>query len=490
MKTPKQFKRSGSALAALLTGALAFMLIPAEALSAPQEELVVNGEFAQGASGWRTNSVDQNITILDQNVAQLTTRQRSHAVLNDRENTVPDAELGARYTVTARVRTTTPNVWGAVRVREVSGHEVAVSQTPFSLRNSNWKDVSLELQTVLPDSHLDLNVVAWNLPSGKNLQIESVSMKDAAAVDSPPPVPPVDPNPGGVGPEAPAGGSRCETAPPAGTVFGASLSTRGHALKHALAEVDDTFGTVDVVRHFRPGLPLDWDSEAAQQLTNRTLVTSFKAHPRKIMSGELDAFFSNWFKSAPSDQTIYWSYFHEPEDNINAGEFTASQYRAAWKRLAELEQEACKPNLHATLILTEWTMRPASKRDFRVYDAGPDYIKVLAFDPYNGATSPTRDFYKSARELLEPIVEKVQADGRPWAIAELGSRQIASDQDGKGRAQWLTSVATYAKEHDALFVTYFHSIAKGGDFRLLEPNANAVWRKFVAESNRQGQASE
>lgn len=471
MDTPSRFKRSGGAVAALFACALALVLIPAKASSAPPEEQVVNPEFAQGTSGWRTNSAEQNLTVLDQNIAQLTTHRTSHAVLNDQVNTVQQTSAEARYTVTARVRTTTPNVWGAVRVREVLGDDVVVSQTPFSLRNGDWHTVVLELQTELPGSHLDLNVVAWNLPSGKNLQVDSVSMRETAAVDSPARPPSVDPDQG----------NRCEGLPPEGTVFGSSLSTRGQTLEQALSGIDETFGHVGVVRHFRPGLPLDWESENAQQLRERTLVTSFKAHPTEITSGELDNFFLNWFKTAPSDQTIYWSYFHEPEDNINSGEFTSAQYRAAWKHLAELEQKACKPNLHSTLILTEWTMQPSSKRDFRVYDAGPEYVKVLAFDPYNGATSPTRDFYEPAAELLGPIVEKMEADGRPWAIAELGSRQIVSDKDGKGRAQWLTSVANYAEKHDALFVTYYHSVAKGGDFRLLEPNANAAWRKFVGE---------
>lgn len=483
MDTPtRHFRRTRTLFAVLIAFFLAMTLAPAASASSDTaEELVTNPGFAQGTSGWRTNNAVQKLTVLDANVAQLTTTRDGHAVLNDRRNTVHDTSEGSHYVVTARVRTTTPNVKGAVRVREVSGSSVEVSQAPFTLRDASWQTVTLDVTTIHPGSHLDLNVVAWNLAVGEDLQIDSVSLKETESVapPSPEPDPSVPPTDTTVPPLPSTPTSRCEAAPPAGTLYGSSLSTHGQTLAEAISGIDETFGRVEVIRHFRPGLPLDWDSRNAQLMSDRTLVTSFKVPPTEITSGKHDAFFANWFATAPSDQTIYWSYFHEPENNINAGEFTAAEYRAAWAHLARLEQKACKPNLHATLILTEWTMQPASKRDYRTYDAGPEYVKVLAFDPYNGATSLARDFYEPAEDLLGPIVSKMEDDGRPWAIAELGSRQVASDKDGSGRAEWLVSVADYAEKNDALFVTYYHSVARGGDFRLLDSAANSAWRELV-----------
>lgn len=468
MKTTNK-RRVG--LAGVLSGALAMVLVPAVAATAApaaEQELITNPEFTQGASGWRTNSQAQHLTITTDDVAVLTTTANGHAVLNDRVNTVQDLTEGSTYSLNARVRTTTPNVSGALRVREVAPAGVDVSQASFTLRDTSWHDVSLEVTSVHTGGHLDVNVVAWNLGAGNNLQIDSVSMRETTVAPEPEPEP-----------EAPV--DECRAEPPAGTVYGSSVSTRGQTLPQAIDGVDDTFGKVEAIRHFRPGLPLAWDSRNMQHLSDRTLITSFKAHPTEITSGSLDAFFTDWFATAPEDQTIYWSYFHEPEDNINRGEFTAEQYRAAWRHLAEIEQDACKANLHSTLILTEWTMQPASKRDYRTYDAGPEYVSVLGFDPYNGVTSLTRDFYESAEDLLGPIASKMAADGRPWGIAELGSRQVASDTDGSGRAAWLTEVTDYAEKHGARFITYYQSVAKGGDFRLLDEKSNDVWRALVAK---------
>lgn len=455
--------RPRATLAGLLALVLAVTLLsvsPPRAAAA-DGELLPNFDFAQGSSGWRTNNSSQNLRILSGGIAQLTTTSTGHAVLNDSDNSIKVVSAGSKYAVSARVRTTTPNVGGALRVREVGTRGVNTSQTSFTLRDTSWRTVTLDVTTVDGGSHLDINVVGYRLPTDKNLQIDFVSVRKVASSGSVTP------------PPAPSGS--CQSRPPSGTIFGSSMSTSNQTFPVALQGIDAKFGRVGVIRHFSPGLPLDWGSRNAQLLKDRTLVMSFKAPPKEITSGKHDTYLRKWFADAPSNQTIYWSYYHEPENNINAGEFTSAQYRSAWAHIATLEQKACKPNMHATLILTEWTMQPRSKRDYRTYDAGPEYVKVLAFDPYNGATDPNRSYYEAPQDLLGPIVSKMKADGRPWGIAELGSRRIPGDSSGKGRAAWLTSVADYSSRNAALFVTYFNS----RDFVLTDQDSIRVWSDLV-----------
>lgn len=142
-----------------------------------------------------------------------------------------------------------------------------------------------------------------------------------------------------------------------------------------------------------------------------------------------------------------------------------------------MADEVCKPNLYSTLILMEWTMNPSSKRDYRDYDAGHAAIDVVAFDPYNGASDPNRDYYRDPEDLLGRIATTMAQDGRPWGIAEIGSRLIPGD-DGPGRAEWLTGVGNFAINNGALFVTYFQSTSDG-DWRLLDAPSVNVWRGFV-----------
>ncbi|WP_068256495.1 hypothetical protein [Janibacter corallicola] len=264
------------------------------------------------------------------------------------------------------------------------------------------------------------------------------------------------------------------------TLFGANASTQGQTLAEGIATIDRLFGPVSVVRHFSPGLPFAWNSRKAELLDGRTLVVSFKVNPKRITSGSLDSFFRKWFATAPEDQTIYWSYFHEPEDNIRAGEFTAAQYRAAWRHLDRLADKQHKPNMSSTLILTEWTMDPLAKRDYHAFDAGHDVVDAIAFDAYNGVWDPQRDYYERPRVLLGNIVRAMERDGRPWGIAEIGSRVVPGD-DGTGRAKWLTDIGRYARSHDALFVTYFHTSARS-DWRLKDSHSRAAWRTLVSES--------
>ena len=470
MYTPVRYEvRSRRVIALAIALMLAFALIPpASASASTSGELLPNPSFTQGPTGWKTNNSQHTLTVLNAGIAELTSSKSGHVVLNDEPNVVASATKGSKYVVTARVRTTTPNVSGAVRIREVAGAQVSSSSTTFRLSDRSWQNIKLEVNTIYGDSKLDLNVLAYSLEGGKNLQIDSVSVTQATTVTTPPvSIPPDQPT------------SKCDAAPPSGTVFGASLSTSTQTFTQSLNSIDSSFGKVGVVRHFSSGLPMSWSGKNAQLLEDRTIVTSFKAPPTEITSGKHDAFFANWFASAPSDQTIYWSYYHEPENNINKGEFTAAQYRAAWAHLATIERQACKPNMHATLILTEWTMQPSSKRDYRTYDAGPEYVKVLAFDPYNGVSDPDRSYYESPQDLLGPIVSKMNADGRPWGLAELGSRLIPGDVNGAQRAVWLQSIADYSIKNNALFVSYFQSYGKGTDYLLLDTKSVGVWSNLV-----------
>lgn len=444
-------------------------------LAAPAHaaELVKNYHFGQGTDGWRTNGSAQRLQVIDIDggrAARLTTSTTTHAVLNDEVNTVRSTGApGASYAVKARVRTTTPGVKGALRFREVASSRVVPHQSSFSLDNTSWKMVSLQVTTTTTDATMDLNVVAWDLSSSDNLIIDLVSVEPSSSTVSEPAPAPAP---------APAPISSCEGRVPTKSLFGANISGSRTSNEESLRQIDEAFGKVPVVRTFDPYLPQMWDKLRSQLTKDRTLVTSFRPKPQEVLSGKHDEFFRNWFKSAPDNQQIYWSYIHEPEPLIRDGNFTAQQYKDAWRRLARFADEACKPNMHATLILTGWTAMPASNRDYRTYDAGYDTIDVLAWGPYNGATDPDRDYYDDVSNFMAPAVEVSKADGRPWGIAETGSRLIPGDA-GQGRAAWLRSVGNYAINNGAQFVTYFHS-TRDGDWRLNDSYSRAVWRDFVA----------
>lgn len=500
--------------------------------AAASRELVVNGTFDKGLTGWHaTGSRTQKLAVVKTGGgtaphARLTTSSTATVTLNDRTNTVASAAKGETYRVTARVRASAPKTNGQVRVREVAGSKVVTHATSFNLRSTAWTTVSLTFTTRHPKASLDLNVLAWSLRAGQRLDVDTVSMRAVPRTTTPPttPAPTTKPTttprptatptvPPTAAPEPsptatpsptttpapttspkptpsptpttqpttepkPPTGDRCAAPVPSGTVYGASMSmSGGSTAASALGSLDQAFGTVPVVRLFDPGLPASWSSQRAAVTSDRTVVVSFRPDPAEVNAGKHDAALRAFFTEAPDDQTIYWSYIHEPEPMIDQGQFTAAEYRKAWQRIAGFEREACKSNMYATLILTGWTASPSSGRSVETYYAGDSVIDVIAWDPYNGVHDPDRDYYASAESMFGSVVAASKAMGKPFAIAETGSRRVAGD-DGTGRARWLTEIGTYLDKHGAVFVTYFQS-TRDANWVLDDKPSRDAWARFT-----------
>jgi hypothetical protein len=208
---------------------------------------------------------------------------------------------------------------------------------------------------------------------------------------------------------------------------------------------------------------------------DRPVVVSFKALPQTILSGADDAVLQHWFDTAPTNVPIYWSYWHEPEDNIAAGQFTAEEYRAAWVHIAALAANAHNPELHATLILMAWTADPHSGRNWQDYYPGSTVIDTMGWDAYN--TGWSNGSYNSPAEVYGNAIAVSKQLGKPFGFAETGSHLVPGD-DGTGRAAWLRNTAAYLEAQGASWVCYFDSTV-GGDFRLLDAPSQTAWRDAV-----------
>ena len=279
--------------------------------------------------------------------------------------------------------------------------------------------------------------------------------------------------PGSTAPAAPPGGVRTPTEP-SSTQFGAAYKVeRQEPEAAALARTEDLLGRLDVVRVFNEGLPAPWPGKAP----GRNVVVSFKAEPDRVTAGEHDDVMRAWFRDAPRDVDVHWSYWHEPEDDIEDGAFTAEQYRAAFAHLARLADEVAGPRVRSALILQSYTMKPASGRSWRDYYPGDEVVDVFAWDVYN---RPERaGGYTPPAALLGAQLEVSRSVGKPFAVAELGS-VLADGDDGTARAQWLREVGAYLKAEDAVFVTYFDLAFNGGrdDYRLRDGASLQAWREL------------
>jgi hypothetical protein len=244
----------------------------------------------------------------------------------------------------------------------------------------------------------------------------------------------------------------------------------------AVGRDDRFYGRLDTVRVFYPGFPKDWPGPAGR--IHRPVPLSFRIDPSAVLSGRYDAALRRWFNRAPTKYRIWWTYIHEPEDDITAGRFTAAAYRAAWRHIYAISRTAGNPKLRPTLTLMCWTLSKNSGRRFSDYYPG-NFIKTFAWDCYN--QSWQQGVYKRPADMFGQAARFSHRRGKGFAIAEFGSRLLPGD-DGSRRAAWMVRFAKAAAARDAQYVSYFDTLVGGGDFRLRDAPSRRAWRLVVRKS--------
>jgi len=252
--------------------------------------------------------------------------------------------------------------------------------------------------------------------------------------------------------------------------------------KADLARDTANFGRMPIVRVYYPGLPSPdaWTTGLAAA-NHSAVIVSFKARPTSILSGADNAALRHFFDTAPKGHPIYYCYFHEPEDNIEAGQFKLAAYKAAWARVVAIAAAAHNPYLHSTLILMSWDLVRASHRNWRNYLPGGGIISTLGWDAYPvGSATNEHPQLTPATAFMGPAIAASKSVGLPYGFPEFGLSRAS------GRTGWLAAVARYIMHSGALFASYFNGNRQYPTLRLTDRSSIAVWRGFVAAS-RSGQ---
>jgi FlgD Ig-like domain len=246
----------------------------------------------------------------------------------------------------------------------------------------------------------------------------------------------------------------------------------------SLAQTTDQFGRMPIVRVYYPGLPASnaWEGGLAAA-NDSAVIVSFQALPKDILSGADDATLKHFFDTAPTGHPIYYSYYHEPEDNIADGQFTLADYKAAWARVVALAGAAHNPELHSTLILMSWDLVKASGRDWKSYLPGGGIISTLGWDAYPvGSATNVNPQPTPPADFMGPCIAASNSVGLPYGFAEFGLSTAA------GRPAWMTEVGNYLLSSGAVFATVFNGVAQYPTLQLTDKASQDVWRGFVAQS--------
>jgi hypothetical protein len=309
------------------------------------------------------------------------------------------------------------------------------------------------------------------------------AMQSAQPIRGGNPAPTGSANPGPIaGPTAnpgPPGGGPAPVIPSGPTLCGAYFDSSNGSYMAGLSVEQGKVGTLKSVRVFNTGAPKAWPGNAGN--LDRTVIVSFKFAPQDVIAGKEDSLMKSWFANAPRDRNVYWSYFHEPEDQIRDGAFTAAQYREAWTHLASLADAANNPRLISTLILMQWTLMKGSGRNWQDYYAGSGVIDAFGWDVYNGNSANDNGTYNSPASLMDPILAVQKQTGKPYGVAELGAKRASSDTSGSGRAAWLAGIVSIMRNSGALWAEYFDTDKSNVgryDWRLTDAASQAAWRSF------------
>lgn len=175
-------------------------------------------------------------------------------------------------------------------------------------------------------------------------------------------------------------------------------------------------------------------------------ILSFKLLPSNVLAGDYDSALASFFSSAPT--RAYWDYWHEPEDDIEAGTFMASDYASAYRHIAAIAKANQKSTLlRCALILMGWTTDPASHRNWRDYYPGDDVIDVIAWDIYLHGEKPA--------DLFDNVVAATKTANKPIAIAEVG---VNNNIPAATRAADLLAIHNDLVTLKPEFVSYFDGL--------------------------------
>ena len=336
-----------------------------------------------------------------------------------------------------------------VTVNETAGQVVKnTAWRQIQLTNTAWQQVRVPLTARQAGRQINIATRVTQLPAGGYLRVDDLAVRENTLF-----VPPA--------------------AQLNGAMFGTSIDEGNVDWLTALRQSDSRFGHLGVVRVFEPGLPGPWSGRLGQ--LKRPFIYSFRANPAGVVAGQFDNQIRTWFKAAPRTHPIWWTYQHEPEDDIERGDYSADKYRQAWQHIAAIEQSVNNPQLHPTMILMCWTLNPRSGRSFSNYYPG-NFIQVLAWDCYN---PPQEQGYVRPADLFGPAVRKAHSMGKKFAIAEFAS-VIKPGDDGTRRARWTASVARYAAAHSAAFVSYWDTQIPGENYQLRDLPSQQTWRSVVS----------
>lgn len=250
----------------------------------------------------------------------------------------------------------------------------------------------------------------------------------------------------------------------------------GETTAQAIVNRDTEYRHLNIHRIFFGGVP-NWTSASVQ--TGRSIAVSFKMVPSDVLLGTYDATMRTWFQAAASRTgTVFWTYYHEPEDNWTTAT-TQTQFRQAFARLINISKEAGMPaNLVSTAIYSDWTFDPGSGRNWLNWL--PVGVDLVGVDMYDFGAPGLQSF--TAHQTQRPSYSTVTAAGHRFAIPEMGypAEDFGTPAAYANRITLFGQLADFAAtKNDIDYITWFDGTGTLGNDLVLDSAGQAAWADVI-----------
>jgi len=426
-----------------------------------------NGGFEAGRAGWAVTTPRTRLKVVKQGLSgskavKLSKRRPGPAGITGRSRAIRSTTAGAKYAVSAWVRTNQPGALGSLILRESVGGNAVMNTKKVFRAARGWRKVSLTAVTRRSSSQLDVNLFMSRLNKRKSVLVDGVSVvrvgSTAGGSTTPynPPYNPPPPSPGTAGKMSNGCSISSRGLPVAscGALLGAAYgsntdptaweNTMGHRLGvrrtyYGASQVDKgvSVAKADLAKDRIPWisykLPYSWPEMAA---------------------GKGDAWTRDLaVKLSKLDGPVWLALHHEPEGDADIKQWTAMQ-----ARLAPIVRSAAS-NVAYSIVVTGWNQL-YGQAQYSLDSLWPKNTKIdmLGVDVYNkyGAVKDGKE-YTTHTDMENDYFKKFAAWANPkgiaWGVAETGFTNKAAEVD----PQWVQRSYNLMKKHNGVAFTYFNT---------------------------------
>jgi len=240
------------------------------------------------------------------------------------------------------------------------------------------------------------------------------------------------------------------------TVFGSSTGAHTYDEFTAMAGAP-----LKVRRSYEVDVPTDFTKRSTGYDIGRcATVVSMKPDLVALNTRQLDNKILYYLSTIPTDHRVHLIIWHEPEDNIENGSFSAAEYKQGQVVMRNLVNTA---NMNRAVPIRfggnwmSWSVNPKSGRNAEDYYPGDNVWDFLSWDGYEqkGTT-------RSPVEIFGPCVNFNNSHGLRFAVAETG---VSTSKPSDYRVEWIIQNKVYASTNNAEFWCYWDG--SFADFELI-----------------------